>query len=242
MTHVIGIFREMSTRKAYLRTSKSTKSPARRKSGRKVQYAAIYVPQRNRFSLTNPAQSSKPESKNNDVQDQVGIVIPINAVFSILTLLNGIAQGNNATTRIGRKIMMKSVSCRYSVSFSGGEFNRVRVLLIYDRQTNLALPAITDILNTNTFNGHMNLTYADRFVVVADEYTEQSQLQGANFAAISGKIYRKLNLDVMYNGNTGVIANVSTGALYLIVAQDNYGAGLGQGLFIHDTRVRYTDV
>lgn len=146
---------------------------------------------------------------------------PIGATtFSAGTLLNGCIPGSNATNRIGRKIHMKSLVLRWGVnlrstSVAGGN---VRVLVVYDKQSNAAAPAITDILLTDDFYANNNLSNRDRFLTLIDIISPCVSTGGD--VTCSGVEYRKLNLESMFNtGTAGTVADITTGSVYIFVAQ-----------------------
>ena len=94
--------------------------------------------------------------------------------FTASELLNGITTGATATTRIGRKINLKSLYLRYTVGLTASSTGgcQFRILVVYDKQTNGNTATITDILLSDEFKAPNNLSYRDRFVVLADELTD----------------------------------------------------------------------
>ena len=88
-----------------------------------------------------------------------------------ITLLNGVATGTDYTARIGRKIRMKSLYMRIQISpvdqVTSDTF--VRLLIVYDMQSNGTAPAITDVLNTGSTVDHFNLNNRDRFKILMDK-------------------------------------------------------------------------
>jgi len=83
------------------------------------------------------------------------VAVPATATFSTPVLLNGCAQGNSGFTRIGRRLLMKSILFRYF--FAPGSSSCFRILVVYDKQTNGALPATTDVVNTTDAHAPLNL-------------------------------------------------------------------------------------
>lgn len=158
------------------------------------------------------------------------------------TLLNGLANGSDASTRVGRKITMKSLLMKYfwkcDPASTGG--SPLRILIVYDKQANAAAPAITDILLLDNFNSPNNLSNRDRFVTLVDHYTEPIGIAG-NFG-VGGSVYKKLNMETMFNaGSAGTIGDITSGSVYLFVAQ-NGGILTVAGDFDSRVRIRYTDV
>ena len=187
------------------------------------------------------ASPSGPELKYIDTNAGTAITFASSA-FATGVLLNGVAQGSDATARIGRKMVMKSLLLRWTWNLgstsTGG--SPVRVMVVYDKQTNAAAPAITDILVADTFIGQNNLNNRDRFTVLCDQISEPIGANGNT--SIGGTIYKSLNMETMFNsGNAGTVADITSGSVYLFVAQTG-GIGVVNPIFNWRARVRFTDV
>ena len=164
------------------------------------------------------------------------------ATFGTGVLLNGLANGSDASSRIGRKINMKSIYIRWSLLFgaSGIGGGAVRVLVVYDKQANATAPAITDILLANDFTSPNNLSNRDRFVTLCDYVTENISLN--NMLSDTGVIRKSLNLETMFNaGSAGTIGDITSGSVYLFIAQSG-GLSTTAPVFTYRSRIRYTDV
>lgn len=164
------------------------------------------------------------------------------AAFTAAELLNGLQTGATATTRIGRKINLKSLYMRYTVGLTATSTGgcQFRILVVYDKQANGAACTITNVLLTDDFKAPNNLSYRDRFVVLADELTEPVSVQ--NNYQVVGTLFRKLNLEQMFNdGNAGDITDITTGSIYVFCAQSG-GVGTGAPLFDFTNRIRFTDI
>lgn len=169
-------------------------------------------------------------------------------------LINGISQGTDATTRIGRKIKMKSLQIRWTVSTqlpatglnpAGLVAGDVRVLVVYDRQCNGVLPAVTDILQSGTVScvtSPMNLNNRERFIVLVDKFFHLDP-QGPGSHVF--RCYRKIPAsaqDVIFNaGNAGTIADIVTGAVIVVTAttvQATVAGAIDGNMY---TRIRFLD-
>ncbi|AMH87734.1 capsid protein [Pacific flying fox associated multicomponent virus] len=107
--------------------------------------------------------------------------------------LNNIPIGAAPNQRVGGQISSKSVYYQYVINFGSATANiAVRHLVIWDRQSNGALPATADILTfpTHAIVSPINPTNRQRFVVIVDERITLSQ-QGDNIRYMSG--FRKIN-------------------------------------------------
>lgn len=193
------------------------------------------------------------------VQDLATATYQVNTTGSI-TLLAVPVTGADYNARIGRKITLKSLFIRgriqlevdatlAAVSVTG---QQARCIVVYDLQPNGAAPAITDILNTADPASHLNLNNRDRFRVIADkEYTfdPYSSVTTANQAQLcfgrtiyNMKLYKRLNLDMIFNAvNGGTVADIASGALYMVWLGSAPSASNGDVNAIVSTRVRYAD-
>lgn len=164
-------------------------------------------------------------------------------------VLNAMAQGTSQSTRVGNKIHMTSIQGRLSITNGtvGTVAPVIRYMIIYDTQTNAALPALLDILTPGTVIGFMNLANRDRFRIIWERTFTPSVGTFSDTAAVAEftefiKIYQKLNLDVVFNNtNGGTIADIQTGSL-LLVTLSNVAAGTGAPVDGSQFRLRYTDL
>jgi len=186
-----------------------------------------------------PSRSA--EVKFIDTQSATGVVFGSAAFTAPAILLNGCASGSTATTRIGRKITMKSLYIRYNFAMAATstQGGALRILVVYDKQANATAPAFTDILFEDKFLSPNNLSNRDRFVTIADVVTDQIAVNGS--PACAGVIYRKINLETMFNtGSVGTIGDITSGSLYLLVAQSG-GILVANPTFTYLGRVKFTD-
>lgn len=184
---------------------------------------------------------------------------------AIITPLNLIQVGSGFYQRVGRKIEMKSLTIKGISATLRTVVNESigRILVIYDRQTNGALPAIADILQgtdqtganvTSAYSG-INLNYRDRFLILKDEkFYLPSLTDTAGVITNLGlhdntqqfpmfKCHLKLkNLETMFRADTSpaVIGDIATGGLYLVVMGSLTSASTGWSFF-WESRLRYGD-
>jgi len=174
-----------------------------------------------------------------------------------ITLLAVPVTGADFNARIGRKIKLKSLYIRGRVGIEDAfsttanttvRAQQVRMIIVYDLQPNGAAPAITDILNTADPASHLQLNFRDRFRVIADKEWTFDIMQFAigtsawNRTIYNVKLYKKLNLDMIFNAvNGGTVADIASGALYMVWIGSNPTAADTDINFIGSTRVRYAD-
>lgn len=220
-----------------LKKRQEIRNPMRKSVNTQPAKAIIYRPM-GRRSLINPRTGPiQPELKNVDVAGSIGVLVGVQ--WSELDLLNPLASGSNSSQRIGRRVQLKSLLFRWNAS-SFTSTSAIRILIVYDRDTNGAIPTITDVLSLENFNAPNNLSEGSRFVVLVDEIHELVTPQGF---ARAGKIFKKINLPMTFNNSAqGDITSIEEGAIYAMVATpfggvQNQTNGIG-----YYSRIRYTDV
>jgi len=156
-------------------------------------------------------------------------------------LLNGLVPDSTATGRIGRRVTIKSLYVRLTFGLlpasTGG--SPLRVVIVYDKQSNAAAPAVTDIMAADSFQSPNNISNRDRFITLCDRVTDPIGAAGEFQVALN--FYKKLNLGVQFNaGTAGTIADITSGAIYILFAQ---AAGITTTAPICTwySRIRYND-
>lgn len=188
-----------------------------------------------KLTIQNYPKMLTPEKKNIDVSSTL-VPAGVNQ-WSAVTLINGLQQGTGNSNRIGRKVMMKSLYLRIQNTASSAVLGNTRVLVVYDKQTNGATPAITDILVTNGPNAPNNLSNADRFITLADFLTPPCQNSTQTMMCAE---YRKISLDAMFNNaSTGNVTDFTSGGVFIMAIPSS---GLVADTTNFYSRIRYTDV
>lgn len=157
-------------------------------------------------------------------------------------LLNGMGMGTSASTRIGRQVILRSVQVRgaIQVTLTTGIRQQIRVMLVYDRQSNGVTAGITDVLNASDVASMKNLSNKRRFKVMMDKFILLSAADLAGEQQVLD-FYRRLRHPVMFNdGNAGDISDIESGALYLIMFGE-VASGATDANMYFSCRVRYTE-
>lgn len=183
--------------------------------------------------------ASSEEQKNVDV----AITIPAaGSAASARTVLNPLAQGTTATTRLGRRVHMKSIYIRgfaqVAPTTTGGA--SLRILVVYDKQCNGAAAAATDVTVTDVYAAQNNLSNSRRFLTLFDHVTDHFGTAGPMGVPIN--LYKKLNLDVEFNaGNAGDVTDISTGAVLVFVWMSAGALATANPSSTINSRIRFTD-
>lgn len=212
--------------------------PYKKKSskGRRT-YKKYYKPKYNKKSLFKESSSNQVELKNRDIFNTAGI-LPIAPAWTIPTLCNQVTQGVDANQRLGRRYTITSFG--YRGTMQSVSLCPTRILVVWDKSPNGVTPLINDILSTDNFNSMMQLTNADRFTIVSDKIYTNS-VDGSSTGAVGSLIvkeYKKMALETVCLGTGATVADITTGALWIMACQSN---GAAQGSFQIFTRLRYRD-
>lgn len=171
-------------------------------------------------SLANPTTSNvrKLEKKNIDVTSSATIVFNTSTAFGLL--LNNCVEGSAPTNHIGRAIQMKSIQWRWQGTLAPTTTGAasLRMLIVYDKQSNGAFPATNQIVAADNLISPMNLANSKRFIILADQDIPYVGTAGPQAWDVKG--YRKINLTTEFNETNGnTIADIQTGAVLALFWQ-----------------------
>lgn len=184
-----------------------------------------------------PASSN--ELKNIDVTSTTTLVA--GQTTATVLLLNGVAQGTTATTRLGRRVTIKSLYWLWQAELvsttTGGA--PCRLLIVYDKQANATAPVSTDVVVADAIVNPNNLSNSRRFVTLFDEVIEALGTGGPQ--SFMRKGYKKLNLPVEFNaGSAGTVGDIQTGSVYAFFWQGgNIATTSPTNAFF--SRIRFSD-
>lgn len=165
-----------------------------------------------------------------------------------ISLISGIATGNDYTMRIGRKTTITAVQMQgYVAPFDTFTNDCLcRIMLVWDKQPNGVLPAISAVLSQATSVSFINLDNRDRFRVISDTRIMLGRVDTTATQAFSSSypeefhIYKKVNLVTIYDGSSNLIGDINSGALYLLtIGSSAVGTG---GIATVSTRIRFNDM
>lgn len=194
--------------------------------------------------------------------------LALNTTGTILPL-NLIQVGSSMFNRIGRRIEMRSV--RFTARLDvlavtrDADTDYARIAIVYDRQTNAAIPAITAVFqdttqdgtnSTNAMSG-VNMNNRERFVVIMDKrfglpnttntagVLTNTYPNGDSQHIVIDEFRKMRGLTTHYgaDSNPAVIGDITTGALYIITLTSVHAAGAEQfALNPWNVRLKYIDV
>ncbi len=174
--------------------------------------------------------------------------------------LNSVTQGDGESQRDGRKITMKSIFIEGHVAVSAqasqstaDAASTIFIALVMDTQTNGALFNSEDVFTNPSASAtcaggpFRNLQFSKRFRVLATRKFVMYPMTmtndtGATGGVIQGglikkfRFYKNLATQVIYNGTTETIANITDNSLSLIAYTNS--TGLAPQLF-YNARLRF---
>ena len=159
-----------------------------------------------------------------------------------VTLVNGIARGDEIFERNGREVVMKSIEfhCRCYATAGTGADQIGRILIVYDRQTNGAALTGAQVLDSFNTVAARNLENRRRFKILYDRRFVINA-SGEPQSAKLFNFYRRLAHPVTFNsGDAATVADIMTGSLYLLSVGTNV-AGATAGSCVGTVRIRYQD-
>lgn len=183
-----------------------------------------------------------------DVGGDIGGIAPT-MEFSNLTV---VPQGDTESQRIGRKISIKSVDFKGTLTLAAATVatstsDNVRMMLVLDTQTNGAQFAATDLLESDSYFSFNNLANSGRFRVLKKmEYSLSADGAAASGAAFTfGEVTRrvgfhyKCDIPIEYDNSatTGAITTVRSNNVFIVTqaSTGNIVTLAGQA------RIRYAD-
>jgi hypothetical protein len=171
--------------------------------------------------------------------------------------VNPITAGTGVTQIAGRTCVLKSVLFNYVIGASistaaitaAAPATIVRVMLVYDKAPTGTAPLVTDVLTSNTPTAPLNLTNANRFIVLFDDRHNMGSAtvnSGGTASVSTGgtmtsnkSCYKKINLPFRGPSTAG-LTGIEEGAIYLY-AVSTAGDAADFNVVQAYVRVRFSD-
>lgn len=180
-------------------------------------------------------------------------IIAQNGTIQNAGTVNVIAQGTGESQRVGRKVTIKQLHWRYTITrpenlsaadLSSGDI--VRVIVYEDKQCNGTAATVTDILEDNDYQSFRNLANSGRFSIIYDKTHDMNLLNGISEAGNSvstsavfrsTQFHKTCHMPIEYNGTDGTIAEIRSNNLgVLLLSRDG-----AKTSFSSVMRLRYFD-
>lgn len=170
------------------------------------------------------------ELKFHDVTVQDNVVT---ATAAITDSLIKIAQDTTEKTRIGRKVQLKGMSMRYTLSLPAvdaaateGGSDIIRVMVYLDTQCNGSTATTANILESDIFESFNNLANKGRFRVLLDRYhtmnptsmaSDGTGLMSTQSFEIFDSFYKKFDYPIEYDSTAGAITEIKSNNIGLLL-------------------------
>ena len=170
----------------------------------------------------------------------------------VLLLLNGLSQGTTASTRIGRRVTVKSVQWAFDAATSSSTtWTANRYMIVQDTQANGAGATFADIYATAQPSTLRNMSNMPRFkvlydsksfIMIGDNAGVGSSAYDVDSLATAHQGYIKCTVPVQYNsGNSGTVADIQTNALYFVMIGNGTTSVTDVNIAAGTARIRFSD-
>lgn len=160
----------------------------------------------------------------------------------IVSLLAGIAQGTSSSTRVGDKILVKSLNVKLNSYVSGTTTGANAVFfhwsIVLDKQPDGSTASVGGIYSNDTSNlTQLSVNNIDRFTVLATGHNQCA----LNTISNTGETFeRYIPLDVAVRFPDSTSEAITNGLYFVVTANTTLTAGVQD--IDYDIRVRYADM
>lgn len=166
------------------------------------------------------------ELKNLDVATPGGMPA-VGATTGTVLLLNGVAQGTTAITRLGRMIKIRKIQfrLRQELQATSTLSENFRCLIVYDKQTNAAALTSAQVLESDLVISPINLGNQRRFRILYDRTIRCIGTGGPqSIEFVFSKTYKTPITTEFNAGSAGTVADITTGSIYgIFISSGNVG-------------------
>ncbi len=177
----------------------------------------------------------------------------VNTTGNILsTTLNAVPQNTTESGRIGRKIVMRSISMKGSILVAESNstnkgYQRVRFIVYKDKQCNGATAQLLDILETVKVDSFRNLANTARFSILMDKTWNLNAAAAAGNGTSDNDLVefgkgitwnKRCNIPVEFNGVGGGLSEIRSNNVGVMAIIDTSEPVTRIG---YTVRIRYND-
>lgn len=197
-----------------------------------------------RFAGTSAAPS-RPELKFFDNNSVLAALTPTSGF--VFTSINQVPQGVTENDRVGVKITVKSIFVQGrillpQVTLPNNTSNRVRLMLILDKQANGGPAAILNNVINPVVDGMRDVAFMSQFTVLKTWwFSLDPDAGGSSILAektFPFKCYKNVHIPLRFDGATGGITELATNNIFLAAWTESADP---IPLLTCQTRIRYAD-
>ncbi len=177
----------------------------------------------------------------------------ISSTGTVTASINLIGQGTDESSRIGRKLTIRSINWRFKLigavdaNTATPPNETVRVMMFLDKQANGATAAVLDILSVADFQSFNNLSNKSRFRTLMDRtyVLNYNAATGADATAewkldsVDDTFFKRVNIPIEIIGTgSAAIGDIQSNNIgVLLIARDGTNVGFGSKI-----RLRFSDL
>lgn len=172
--------------------------------------------------------------------DVTGSALTVDSLNGTFQLLNGISQGDGASSRDGNQIRIKSIESRmtFNTNASTPTSGFVRCIWFIDLQAKGTAPVQSDLLQTHgpvSIVWPRNLDNRSRFLILKDK---TFALNAQEKRIIPFHWYKEMDMKQVFDAAGGLIGDISSKPIYCFTVGD---LAVNKPTFNSVHRVRYID-
>jgi len=222
-------------------------------------------PSRPQQAKANYSKSSEVKCCDFTTDYSSGNLVNTTNTNACIAVVNTIQPGTGSWNRIGKKIKMKSLRYKLGVynrvtpTAGSSAQNQIRICVVYDKQPSSgAVPSFDTIFGSTSQTGteavlsifdSLRVDNTERFSVLKDDVFTSNNMPVSTPNISEWQAYVDVfiplkGLETVFSGqsNPCTIADISTGALYIICRAVDNAAGTGQAAITDSSvRLRYYD-
>lgn len=162
----------------------------------------------------------------------------------------GLEQGKEASQRIGRSCVIRSIAVRYRLelikySKAAVSLNNdcVRIIIFLDRQCNGTQIATTDLLAGTGIRSHLNVAEEDRFIILCDKLhnlkwdgiaSETDDTVSSPAVLEEYSYFKEVVVPVEYSGASDDVSDITSNNIGMFIISEGNRSG-----WLSTTRIRY---
>lgn len=150
-----------------------------------------------------------------------------------------VAQGNGSNNRLGRRILIDTINVRGVINWPNQTdlvkmTGTVRIMVVWDKQANGAVPTVGTHLTNNDISDYNNLNYSDRFVTLGEKRITFNQphavLTGPVYSSPSQEqfieFYIKCHIPVIFSSTAGALTELVSSNIFVYSVCDTNVTGV----------------
>jgi len=206
-------------------------------------------PVSNPYNYLSYYSNFRPDVEYRCIDTMTGVIGPTTS--GVVTLINGVGQGDDTTQRQGRQITMRRLELRLQCrqdQLNGDSGYVLRMVIAYDRQATGVSATAGTILDLSTIGqGHIapiNYQNIQRYEILYDKSFTVNATAGIVGAFDNQILYKTVIMDlnhvVRYIGTGATISSINSGSLNVLLTAGGYITNSPDAFF--GARVYFSDM